>query len=52
MATGLFVVSIIENYNWEQPIFRKECKDLKELEIILKEFVIKVRHMIEKENKS
>lgn len=46
--TNSFVVYVIKNCNWENPVVKKECKDLAELHKALKECVIKIRKMLTK----
>lgn len=44
--TNSFIICIIKDFDWENPVVKKECKDLTELEKILKECVIKIRDML------
>ena len=44
--TDSFIVSVAKNYNWENLIIKKKCKNIEELEKILKECIIKIREMI------
>jgi hypothetical protein len=46
-----FIVYVIKNCNWDEPIAKKKCKGISELEMSLKECHTLVKGLIEDENK-
>ena len=39
---GNFIIYVIESYNWEKPLYKVECKDLKELKVNLQNLINRI----------
>jgi len=40
---GVFVVSVIQNENWEEPLFQGRCKNLEKLKLVVQQGVFIAR---------
>jgi hypothetical protein len=45
---GSFRIVVIEDYDWENPIYDKRCRDLKTLNLYMEECVEMVKGLLEK----
>ncbi|MDQ2088142.1 hypothetical protein RBH29_17085 [Herbivorax sp. ANBcel31] len=44
---GEFNIVIIKDFDWENPIEKKTCKDIKTLKLYLQDFRLKVKNLID-----
>jgi len=45
-----FIVYVIKSFNWDEPIVKKRCKDISELEVAMEECNNLIKRLIKKEN--
>ncbi|TYQ15358.1 UNVERIFIED_CONTAM: hypothetical protein Cloal_1801 [Acetivibrio alkalicellulosi] len=48
--SGKFNIVIIKDCNWEKPIEKKSCNDIKTLKVYIEEFSLKVKSLINYKN--